>query len=502
MLQGWVHMRGCKYCLSSIDRSEVRYHCHTCQIDVCRKCATKGDNATISNKFPQPLEPSSPRAQRSRSAEPPNMYLRSKERLDRSRSPGVASGRSQSPPHHGHEVPVSPHHRHEVVQRMSYVNGNSSPGLPLSPSYSSSGLPLSQSANWREGRDASSVGSLFAGSAALHQTSHTLPTTPRISSTAPLAPAPPAPPAPPAMPPAHTPPQVYRDTSSVPPAPPMPTLPPAHAPPAPPMPTMPPAHTPPQVYRDTSPVPTIQVPPAPPMPTLPPAHAPPQVYRAPSPVSTISSMSTAPSTPRSPYMESRRPVSLQRKRKNLGRVAFASQAQWTFFDDEEPLNHTVANMMLPIRPDGQMKRCHPAHLCATWCPCGSACSEHGGAVRPNGDPSLEQLAACRMNGLCRCPYKKPCAEFRRSPPAEVEPAQLQGLAVPLAQGQAVGMTAPMMMPAMPYTGNLLTPQFQAWSHHHPALPNLPIPHQQPGPAPISAVFPNYQGSSLRQIYVC
>jgi hypothetical protein len=470
MMQGWVHARTCKYCLSSIDRSEMRYHCHTCQIDVCSKCAhhprQSEPASSLSNDRGRAVNnnrsttPPRQRPQRSTSAEPPNMYMRAQDGLEHTNLLAASDRRSVSPLHRPRDTtPLGGLFAGSAALRATPFSAQvSSDSASLHQTRSQSpcfgamadsvmsmrtssprSTARAQSPTEARGRSASPMLRWSTSAAVGAMQSASTPSSPRSASRGRSG-----------MP--------FNDFGEV--------------------------QAPMQHLHSTVPEPAAawaftSHPHTTPR-TQGPGQGQPSKFTIPtSRLSVASTASTAASTPRSTL----RAASLGRPSCSK-RVSFASQAEWIFFDDEETLQHKVANIHVPLRPDGQIKRSNPCQVCATWCPCGSACGVHGGVVWPN--ENVPPLASPRMRGSCCCPFEKPSPEFRRNPFPIGQPDEDTCIGT---NGMLAGIPPPMMAPgAVLHNGSTPLPMLQAtWRQAH---------CQQPGPIPVFHVFPNYQDSRM------
>lgn len=55
-LSGWVNVKTCERCKCSVARQSVRFHCKTCNVNVCMDCASGGRRAASEEQLGKSLE--------------------------------------------------------------------------------------------------------------------------------------------------------------------------------------------------------------------------------------------------------------------------------------------------------------------------------------------------------------------------------------------------------------------------------------------------------------
>lgn len=420
-MEGWVHSRGCQYCYSRIDRRAVRYHCNRCKVDVCNACAigrvhsqSEGDNeqqqdptlpplllssciySTLEDRLEQPhhrLEQPSHWAQpvvlhgssqRARSAEP----SKSKLSLPRSsESRAHANGRQSELIAQNQHLPKS--------TSAGPVFGNTAAVLALPPPTGSSerqpskptataSLPMearaqSPARGRSPARARSPSGQLLSGAATCsngHPLSQNVRGTPGCSNTcnscgrAGI------------LPPEH----VFSceqcdfDLCQ-------------------------------SCYGLTAqmcPTPLATAPSLQPERRAPRHGSPARWMAGPTPNRKL--VILAPATANTQY--SNFPASGRARRTHQKRVSFATHVEWMFFEDEEGVDQKVVSMRVPLRSDAG-KKIMLGPCWATWCPRGSACAEHGGAIWPDAVTRAAAMEIVRQQGAPRCPFEQPPTECRR-----------------------------------------------------------------------------------------
>lgn len=104
------------------------------------------------------------------------------------------------------------------------------------------------------------------------------------------------------------------------------------------------------------------------------------------------------------------------KRKRLSGISFATEVEWIFFDDEDDVHCNLSRMLLQADPGPFHRKRNTSPLCATWCPRGSACPEHGGLFWADAGARAAMMEAHGEQGISRCPYQKPSQSVRKCDP--------------------------------------------------------------------------------------
>merc|ERR1712137_1084346 len=94
-------------------------------------------------------------------------------------------------------------------------------------------------------------------------------------------------------------------------------------------------------------------------------------------------------------------------------------------------------------------------MCATWCPLGSACKEHGGLLWADAGARAAMLESYREQGISLCPYQRPCSSVRQCDPeiwGPDVPDTSEASDQPMTALPMHAVTSPFSLPVVPSPG--------------------------------------------------